>query len=354
MVIRLKTIFFIILGLSIIWFLYVEREILTPFILAGIFAYIFNPFVNFFSHKLKLPRSISVVIIYLIIMSILMGVGFIVTSRILQESLDLRKYIAQIQETTHAQVNTLPDWARPAVKDMLFSLERSKIFSTQYLYTLFPQALSRAVSFFIFLFAGFYFLKEGGHIIQKLILLMPQRYRFDTEVLIKKINAVFKGYLRGQIFLIFFVSLVLFILLSILGVKFALILALFSGFAEIIPVFGPIVAALVSSIAVLIFGTSNFDLTPVAAVVIVVIMYFVVRQIEDYFVIPHVMGKVANLHPLLILFAVIAGGHIGGMLGYILAVPIAASIKLGLEFSMDQINAWSQREQEIAEGQKKS
>ena len=71
---------------------------------------------------------------------------------------------------------------------------------------------------------------------------------------------------------------------------------------------------------------------------VVAITYFLVRQFQDYFINPFVMGKITNLHPLVVLFAVLAGGHIWGTLGLILAVPIAATIRIFLEFSLDKIN----------------
>jgi predicted PurR-regulated permease PerM len=70
----------------------------------------------------------------------------------------------------------------------------------------------------------------------------------------------------------------------------------------------------------------------------VVIVYAVVRQLQDYLINPYVMGRITKLHPLVILFAVIAGEHIGGILGLILAVPIAGIIKIIFEYSLDKIN----------------
>jgi predicted PurR-regulated permease PerM len=71
---------------------------------------------------------------------------------------------------------------------------------------------------------------------------------------------------------------------------------------------------------------------------VVVVVYAVVRQVQDYLINPYVMGKITKLHPLVILFAVIAGEHIGGILGLILAVPIAGIIKIIFEYSLDKIN----------------
>ncbi|MCL6096184.1 MAG: AI-2E family transporter, partial [Patescibacteria group bacterium] len=146
------------------------------------------------------------------------------------------------------------------------------------------------------------------------------------------------SYLRGQVFLVLLVSLVLFIALSILGVKFALILAIFSGLAEIVPIIGPIVAASLAAIVAFIGGTSNFSLAPLQTAIAVVVIYTVVRQLQDYLVNPYIMGKITKLHPLVILFAVLAGEHTAGILGLILAVPIAGVLRIFLEFSLDKIN----------------
>jgi len=338
MTVRLRTLFFIGLTLLAIWFLYVERAILTPFVLAAIFAYVFNPLVNFFTHKVKLPRTISILIIYLFLVAIIVFLGLIFVRRIIEESSELRLYITTLVKGARVQINTLPDYIRPTAYDALVSLEKSKIFSPAYLFTLFPQAISRIVSFFIFLVAGFYFLKEGDTIFDKILNFVPNDFRVDVEILFRRVNKVFGSYLRGQILLVVLVSLVLFIALSILGVKFALVLAVFSGFAEIIPIIGPVVAGAVATLVTLISGVSNFSILPFQAGIIVVIIYFVVRELEDYFVIPKVMSKIADLHPLIILFAVIAGGHLLGVLGLIMAVPIAAVIKILLTFSLDKIN----------------
>lgn len=339
MTFRLRTTFFIVLAGLLIWFLYIDRAILTPFILAAIFAYVFNPIVNFLYLRLKLPRTFSILIIYLLIMTSIVMLSIVLTRRILSESLEFRSFVTHFLNTTKDQINTLPDYIRPSVKEALTNLEESRIFSPQSLFSLFPQAISRIVSFFIFLFAAFYFLKDGSLMLNRFLNLIPIKHKIEVEIALRRINKVFGAYLRGQIFLVFLVSLVLYIALSILGVRFALIVAVFSGFAEIVPIIGPITAGAVAALVVLIAGVSNFGLAPIHAALIVIAIYFVARQLEDYFVIPFVMGRITDLHPLIILFAVISGGHLFGVLGFILAVPIAGVIKIVLGFTLDKINS---------------
>lgn len=334
---KLKNLFFIILGALTLWFLYLDRAILTPFFLAAIFAYLFNPIVNFFSQKIKLPRTLVILIIYFILIFGIILLSIFVTRRIIDESSEFKNYMAFLLETTREQVNTLPDFIRPAVFDNISALEKSKIFSAEFIFLLFPKAISRVVSFFIFLFAGFYFLKEGRNMIDKFLLFVPRKHRLEVEIVLRKINTAFAAYLRGQLLLVIFVSGSLYLALSILGVKFAFILAIFSGFAEIVPIIGPITAGFIASLVVMITGQVGFGLLPIQGAIIVAIVYTVLRQIQDYFVTPQVMGRAVQLHSLIIFFAVLSGGHLFGILGLILAVPLAATAKILLEFFLDKM-----------------
>ncbi len=338
MTLRLRSSFFILVGLIVLWFLYVERGILAPFIYAAIFAYIFNPIINFFHHKLKLPRTLSVIFIYVVIIAGLVSIGMFFSKRVVEESLELRSQAYVITKTAKNQVNNLPDWIKPTINDTITSFEKSSFVSYPSVLSLFPKAFSRILGTIIFLFATFYFLKEGRSMLDKFLNFIPNDYKVEVDILIRRINSILGGYLRGQIFLVFFVSLVLFICLTILGVKFALILAVFSGFAEIVPIIGPIVAASVAALVGFLGGTSNFNLAPLQISIAIIIIYTIVRQVQDYFVNPIVMGRITKLHPLIILFSVLAGEHIAGILGLILAVPIAGILRIIFEYSLDKVN----------------
>lgn len=335
MTIRLRNISFLVIGLVVLWFLYMERALLSPVIIGGIFAYIFNPVVSFFSKKFKLPRGVAVIIVYLVLMSIVIILGTILARAVLHDSDDIRTYATTLLVTTKTQINQLPDWLRPTARDVLIAIQRSKIGGSLSLLPFFPKAISRIVSFFIFFMSGYYFLKEGNEMINNLLLIVPKKYKGNVAMLLCNMSSVFAKYLRGQLFLVLLMGIATFIPLTILGVRFAVLLAVFSGFAEIIPIFGPIVAAAASICTVLITGHANFGLIPVNAAIIIGLIYFVLRYAEDYLVVPHVMGKITKLPPFIIFFAVIAGGNLFGILGLILAVPLAAIIKLLIEFSLE-------------------
>lgn len=353
MTIRLKTAFFITTGIILMWFLYIERAVLTPFILAAIFAYIFNPFVNFFTHKIRLPRTLSVIVIYAILISLISVSAVVFSGRIVEESSEIQSAAKALTITAKSQVSNIPQWLQPTVNDTLQTFEKYQTLSYPSAFEFLPKAVSRILGFIIFLFAAFYFLKEGRSMFDKLLAFIPPSNRVEADILIRRMNGVLSGYLRGQIFLVLFVATLLFLCLSILGVKFALILAIFSGFAEIVPYIGPITATAVAVIVAYFTGGShNIALDPIQSSIAIIAIYFVLRQFQDYFVTPYVMGRITKLHPLVILFAVVAGEHIAGIMGLILAVPIAGILRVIFEYSIDRINDRDLKETKNASGKK--
>ncbi len=338
MAISLRTAFFIFLAILAVWFLYIERTILDPFVLGIILAYILNPVINFSYRYIRLPRAFSIAVVYIAIVSLLVFLGVALTKQITNESSEFKNFINKLPENTQLQVNNLPSWIKPAVEDISSFIEKPKPISSISVLSFLPKAITRILSFFIFLFAGFYFLKDGKNMFKNILNLTPNKYRGDIESLFSKINNVLEGYLRGQLFMVFLISLILYISLSIVGVKFALILAIFSGFVEIVPIIGPIFAGTVSALVALVSNNLSFGLNNFQGALLVALIYFVVRQIQDYFIVPTVMRRIVKLHPLIILFSVLAGQHVWGILGVILAVPIAGIVRIVLEFSLEKVN----------------
>jgi len=156
MTIRLRTAFFLLLGVLILWFINLEKEIFTPFILAAVFAYIINPLVSFLSEKTRLPRVVSIIAVFAVILGLLIFGSIALSKRVLEESSQLQDFAQTLKRTANFQVENLPDFARPAALDALSSLNESKFLALSL--SIVPRALSGVISFAIFLFAGFFFL----------------------------------------------------------------------------------------------------------------------------------------------------------------------------------------------------
>jgi predicted PurR-regulated permease PerM len=170
----------------------------------------------------------------------------------------------------------------------------------------------------------FYFLLDGQRFGRFALRFLEREQRANSLRLGHRIHVVLGRWLRGQLLLIGLVAVVIYVILGpILHVPYALALAILSGFLEIIPLVGPLIAAALA-------GTVAFSAHGVDTTIVVLAAYLVVRQIEDQIVMPVVIGRAVHLHPVITIFAVLVGLSSWGILGGLLGVPVAAALNVTL------------------------
>jgi predicted PurR-regulated permease PerM len=179
----------------------------------------------------------------------------------------------------------------------------------------------------VFVIALFYLLRDGPHFTRGFRELVPGSQREELVRLGVRINTVLGQYVRGQVVLIAIMATATTLGLSILQVPFSLLLGLLTGVLETIPIVGPITAGAIA-VLVSLGHPAPFGWPQTTYALAVAVMYTIFRQVEDYIVIPHVIGRIVELHPLLVIFALLTGGAFAGLLGIILAVPVAASLRI--------------------------
>ena len=264
---------------------WVGHAVLGPFIVAAVVAYAFSPLVSTAERRLGWPRPLIV----------LFGSDTIVLGT---QTISVAAIAAQIQDSlTHLlgpgdALNVARSVGESALKSVLV------------------------------LIVAFYFLVDGPEFHDLAVRLFPMAYRARTVALLSEIHAVLGRWLRGQLFLIVLVAAVVYVILGpIMGLRYALAIGILTGILEIIPLVGPIIAAgIAATDAVMQGGLST------AGVVIVV--YIVLRQVEDQLVMPVVIGRAVHLHPIVTIFAVLIGLEVYGVLGGLLGVPAAAAINV--------------------------
>jgi len=176
------------------------------------------------------------------------------------------------------------------------------------------------------LLALFYFLLDGRHIGKYLLQFIPAKQRASVEELGAHVHWVLGRYVRGQLYLVGIMSTATYLMLTFgFHLPFAMPLALLTGVLEVIPLIGPVLAGTAASIIALGRGGPGMMIG-------VIIAYTVLRQIEDQLVMPIVVGRAVHLHPLITIFAVLTGAATAGVLGAVLAVPIAAAIRVTIDY----------------------
>src|SRR5690606_20410675 len=190
------------------------------------------------------------------------------------------------------------------------------------------QTVGFLIHLLVYLLATYYFLLQGSRLVQRLSNLLPPRHHQTFERVSGQVNATFGAYIRAQVILFAIMSVATFIALSILKVQYALALAIATGALELIPIIGPWTAGGIAVTVALSQGSTPFGWTPVQLAAVVGLTYLALRLMEDHFVIPQLVGRIVRLHPLMVIFGVLAGASIGGALGLVLAVPLLAASKL--------------------------
>jgi len=172
----------------------------------------------------------------------------------------------------------------------------------------------------------FYLAKDQARLVDAFDRALPPAWRFDTWVVLRSIERVFGQWVRAQVILGLAVGIFTFIGLLILSTfvdpifgRYAVLLAVIAGILELVPVIGPIISAIP---AVLIGATAGIE-SAVAAL----ILYTLVQQVENNFLVPKIQGDATDLHPAAVIFAIVIGGALAGLLGAILALPITAAMR---------------------------
>ena len=171
-----------------------------------------------------------------------------------------------------------------------------------------------------------YLLKDKVVLVSTFDRSIPATWRFDVWAIIKTVERIFGQWVRGQLILGFAVGILTFIGLMILSQlvdpifgRYAVLLSIIAGVLELVPIIGPIISAVP---AVLLAATAG-----PAAVIAALLLYTLVQQVENNFLVPKIQGNAVELHPAAVMFAIIIGGALAGLLGAILALPMAAAFR---------------------------
>lgn len=304
------------------------HAVLTPFLLAAMLAYLASPLVGYLERKVRLPHMAAVVLVYILFVGIILFVFYSAAVRIAQEQQDFMRELPSFRRIIRSESMGVPQILKPIVEELVVSFDAGTLLSPQRVWPYFSGALNGLESLFVFLVAAFYFMLEGQIFLRGAIGFFLGIEKGRSDVISREMNTVLNRYFRGQVFLIVLMTAVSLVALTVLRVKYAFLIALFTGVAEIVPLIGPLAATIVAAAAAAFDNMNVFGLTPVWEASVVVVIYIILRQLEDQIAIPAVIGHAIKMHPLMVLFLVLVGGHLWGVFGMILAVPLFAVGKI--------------------------
>ncbi len=314
------------------------RTILIPFLLAGVLAYALEAPVSYLARR-GFSRGAAIILVYLLVAAVGAVLVIGVIPELVRELSNLSvsfpgfiQYAEKLAAALQARYSRtpLPQSVRLVVDESLARLDTvgSQVMSSM---------AAGMLGFFTALpgiilapFLAFYLSKDLHRIRAWFISIVPPESRPQTLDLLHEVDKVLAGFVRGEILVSIIVGALWGMTMYTLGVPFAVILGIITAIGEIIPYFGPFLALLPAlGLALAVSRTLGIR---------VIIAYIVVQQLEAIFIVPKVMGANCDLHPLVVIFALLAGEQLGGIGGMIVAVPVAAILKVLLGRLVQQVN----------------
>ncbi len=321
-------------------------DIFSPLIIAVVTAFLFDPLVIFYQKRFgkKQPnkefktRKIGTILAYITVFGILgavitMSVKSLGEKDIGEFSTALNGYIEEISQTLFSIQDHLSEMGvLGSINNFINTLIVNVTRGAKVMVIGFASSVSSiggiTVNLVIGLVIAFYFLMEKDWMLYRVkdtaMVFMPEKIREPVGNFFSDVNRVFKGYVAGQVTDALIMAFLIIISFKAAGIKYAVIIGLISGFSNLIPYVGAIVAFILSVAVGLLSGT------PAKAVYAAVIV-IVLQQVDSMIIVPKVVGKSVQLHPVLVILSLSVFGGIFGIWGMVVAVPVASLIKINVD-----------------------
>lgn len=322
------TILKVLIIILLLWFLFAIRDILLLFLISIIISSAIDPLADYLYRK-KVPRAISVLIVYLLFIGIFAMVISLLVPPIVEQFTELSQsnfyesFESRIGGLRHSleQYGIKNETITQNFQDFAGSIS-SGVFNTT------RNVLTGLVSTLTVLVISFYLSAEENGTKNFVKHLIPFKNQSYAMKLVTKIQRKMGSWVLGQLILSVVIFILTYVGLLILGVDYALVLALIAGLLEIVPYIGPIISVVPAAFFAFIQNP------PLALAV--VILYLIIQQIENHLLVPMVMSKSVGLNPILVILGILVGGSLGGLIGAIIAVPLLSGIQV---FIYDLINS---------------
>ena len=322
------------------WMVYLLTPVLTPFVAAALLAYMGDPLADRLQ-KLKMPRTLAVVVVFLLTFLVLALLVLLVGPLIKSQVGALFKALPDIaRQVEDVWLPSAKDWLGVETGDdvgigaflarygdmvgdwtgkILMGVSKS------------GGALAAAVlSLFLIPILTFYLLRDWDSIVAHIGALVPESQREDVFRLARESDEVLGAFLRGQILVMVALAIIYSLGLSLVGLKFAVAIGVVSGLVSFVPYLGFVFGIALAGLTVAL------EPNPLWQLVGVVVTFSLAQVIEGSVLTPKLVGDRIGLHPVIVIFAVAAGGQLFGFFGILLALPAAAVLSVLVRFAYNR------------------
>ncbi len=340
-----RTIIIVLLAVLVLG-VYRIRGLLLPVVTAVILAYLVEPLVELITEHTRLKRSLAIAFVYLILIAVLISIPVSAIAPIVNQVNNfinnLPRFVEQLGELLQQPItiagNEIP-LDQSQIEQLYVSLSSNFITLVQTIgsqsLAVFGSIASATLSTFgwafLVLFLSFYLVKDHDQLFNAVLKLTPQTYQSDLLHLSHELRLTWKAFLRGQLVLSGVMGIIIFVVALILNLPNALLLAIIASLMEFLPTIGPILAAVPAVLIALFQSQTSWVggmMSPFWFAALLAGIYGLVFQLENYYLVPRIMGRRLQLHPFVVILGALAGASIAGVLGILLAAPTLATARL--------------------------
>lgn len=323
------------------WAVYVLRSVLLPFVLGIILGYLFDPLAKKFE-RLGCSRTMATVMVFGLVVIIALPLVFL--------------FVGVVENQLSVFVNAMPNYVSALTQKINQSFQKLQgifpSFETESIGTLVSQDIAQTFQFsgkvlkgimkngaaFVNIFSlllitpvvAFYMLRDWNVFLQKVSSLLPRKSKKEIQKIFRDIDRAMSGFLRGQLSVCIILGTFYGISLNLIGLELGVLVGFISGIISFIPYVGSITGLVLG----IVLAASQY--TGWAKIIEVVVIFGIGQFIEGNFLTPKLVGDKIGLHPVWVMFSLLAGGVLLGFLGLMVAVPVAAIIGILLRYGIEK------------------
>ncbi len=306
-----KTIVFAVLFLLSLGLIYFIRDIILELFVALLLMAILEPLVNLLT-KIRIPRSISVLLSYVLVIGIFGGAIALIVPAVVEQTTSF----ANALPLYLSNIGITGEFGNQALKNLFSGTGNIPGEVFKFTFSIFSNLIS-VITVLVF---AFYMLLSREKLEDSLGFFFGDEKKRELGRVIDTLEKRLGGWARGELTLMLLVGVGIYIGLTLIGIPYALPLAILAGVLEIIPFLGPLVSAIPSVII-------GFGISPLAGF-LTVALALVVQQLENYIFVPKVMEKSVGVSPIVTLIALAIGARLAGIVGVIISVPSVITLQV--------------------------
>ena len=327
------TISLLLLALSI-YLLSRFNEIIAPVIIAIIIAYILNPIVNYLQRRIHLPRSLIILLTYIIVLVIIILIPMLIiplfTGDITSAEINTQQLIKTLESAIAQQYQVFGFTIHPAalLKQVISTLQGFIQPVVGQTVTIVMSIITSIIWIIFIILVSFYLIKDGASLDNWFSSHIPPVFLPDYKWIRDEINQIWGAFFRGQLLLGTIVAIIFIIVGSIIGLPFALLMGILAGILEFLPSIGHAIWLFIASLLAFFLGSTWIPIPNWAFMLIVIGLHLFFEQFDLNYLIPRIIGRSVHLPPLVVILGIVSAALLAGVLAIPLAAPTIASARI--------------------------